>query len=77
MAAFITIIIAPEITAAMEPTERSIPPAVITKVAPTAMMPIKAERVRRLEILPSEAKAGLSASPNKHNAISATSGPKV
>ena len=58
-AAFMMMIIMPAMKAAMEPTERSIPPAVITKVAPTAMMPIKAERVSKLVTLPSPRKSGL------------------
>ena len=38
--AFISKIIQPDIKAAIEPTDKSIPPVVITKVAPIATMPI-------------------------------------
>ncbi len=48
---FITRIISPAMNAAMEPTLRSSPPAVITKVMPTAMMPMKAERASTLVML--------------------------
>ncbi len=50
--AFIAMIITPATKAAIEPTERSIPPAVMTKVMPTAMMPIKADRASTLVTLP-------------------------
>ena len=45
---FITMIMTPAITAAIEPTDRSSPPAVMTKVAPMAMMPMKDERASTL-----------------------------
>ena len=45
---FITMIITPAITAAIEPTDRSSPPAVMTKVAPMAMMPMNDERASTL-----------------------------
>jgi hypothetical protein len=70
-------IITPAITAAIEPTDRSIPPAVMTKVAPTAMIPIKAERVRRLVMFPSLRNAGFSRKPITHSRSSATAGPYV
>ncbi len=38
--AFMMMIIMPAVKAAIEPTERSMPPAVMTKVAPTAMTPM-------------------------------------
>ena len=63
-ALFMTMIMTPEIAAAMEPTDRSMPPAVMTKVAPTAMMPMKAERVRRLVRLPSLMKARIQQEPD-------------
>jgi hypothetical protein len=37
-----TMIIRPAMKAAIEPTDRSMPPDVMTKVMPTAMMPMKA-----------------------------------
>ena len=48
ISAFITMIITPAITAAIEPTDRSSPPEVITKVAPMAMMPMKEVRASTL-----------------------------
>ncbi len=54
------IIMTPEITAAIEPTDKSMPPAVMTNVAPIAMMPIKAERVSKFVTLPSLRNAELS-----------------
>src|SRR5690606_4412621 len=48
--AFMNMIIAPARNAAIDPTERSMPPAMITKVAPTAMIPMNAERVRTLKM---------------------------
>ena len=51
--------------------------AVMTKVAPTAMMPIKAERVRRLVRLPSLTKAGFSRKPMMQRIRRATAGPIV
>src|SRR5690606_16714773 len=48
--AFMNRIIAPARNAAIDPTERSMPPAMITNVAPTAMIPMNAERVRTLKM---------------------------
>jgi hypothetical protein len=60
---FIIRIIAPARKAAMEPTERSMPPAMITKVPPTAMMPMKADRVSTLKRLVCDRNAGCSIEP--------------
>ncbi|MNL22630.1 hypothetical protein D3C87_1439850 [compost metagenome] len=49
--AFMTMIMMPATTAAMEPTDRSSPPDVITKVAPMAMMPMKLDRASTLVML--------------------------
>ena len=43
--AFISRITQPAISAAIEPTDRSMPPEMMTKHMPTAMMPMKAVRV--------------------------------
>ena len=51
-------IISPAMKAAIDPTERSSPPAVITKVMPTAMMPKKALSVSMLQITRVEANPG-------------------
>ncbi len=45
---FIARIISPATKAAIDPTDRSSPPAVMTKVMPTAMMPMKADRAATL-----------------------------
>ena len=74
---FMMMIMTPEMAAAMDPTDRSMPPAVMTKVAPTAMMPMKAERVRRLVRLPSLTKAGFSRKPMMQRIRRATAGPIV
>ena len=50
--AFIARIITAATKAAIEPTERSMPPAVMTNVMPTAMMPMKADRASTLVTLP-------------------------
>ena len=57
---FMMMIMTPAITAAIDPTDRSIPPAVITNVAPTAIIPMNADRVSKLVILPSLKKAVFS-----------------
>ena len=56
-------IITPATSAAMEPTERSSPPPEITKVAPTAMMAMKAERVTTFMRLETVRKSGLMREP--------------
>ena len=43
--AFMNRMTEPAISAAMEPTDRSMPPEMMTKHMPTAMMPMKAVRV--------------------------------
>ena len=57
--AFMARIITPAMNAAIEPTERSSPPEVMTKVMPTAIMPMKAERASTLVMLPAERKFSL------------------
>ena len=47
-----TMIIMPAMKAAIEPTDRSSPPEVITKVAPMAMMPMNEARATMLVRLP-------------------------
>ena len=56
-------IIMPAVSAAMEPTERSSPPPAITKVAPTAMMAMKAERVTTFSRFDAVRKSGLMSAP--------------
>jgi len=43
--AFMNKMTEPAISAAIDPTDKSMPPEMITKHMPTAMMPIKAVRV--------------------------------
>src|SRR5690606_16877878 len=50
LTAFMNRIIAPARNAAIDPTERSMPPEMITNVAPMAMIPMNAERVRTLKM---------------------------
>ncbi len=50
----------PAMSAAIEPTDRSMPPEMITKHMPTAMMPMKAVRVSTFIALSSVAKSPLS-----------------
>ena len=76
-AAFITKIINPAIKAAIDPTDRSSPPAVMTKVMPTAMIPIKAERARTLVIFAALRKLEFSAVPISSRTISAMIGPRT
>ena len=47
----------------MEPTDRSSPPPAMTKVAPTAMMAMKAERVTTLSRFDAVRKSGLISAP--------------
>src|SRR4051812_38579654 len=68
-------IIAPAISAAIEPTDRSMPPETITKVMPTAMMPMKAVRVSTFIMLSMVAKSGFSSAPAMHSRTSARTGP--
>src|SRR5918997_3345388 len=66
----------PAIRAAIEPTDRSMPPEMITKHIPTAMIPMKAVRVSTLVALPSDAKSGLSSAPATHSSASPRTGPR-
>jgi hypothetical protein len=51
------------------------PPETITKVMPTAMMPMKAVRVSTFIMLSMVAKSGFSRPPAMHSRTSATTGP--
>jgi hypothetical protein len=73
---FIRRIITPAMSAAIEPTERSMPPEMMTKHMPTAMMPMKAVRVSTFITLSSVAKSPLSAVPAMHSTTSPSNGPK-
>ncbi len=53
-------IMTPVMKAAIEPTDRSSPPEEITKVAPTAMMAMKALRATTLLRLVADKKSGLT-----------------
>ena len=68
-------IMLPAINAAIDPTDRSIPPEMITKVIPTAMMPMNEVRVRTFIALSKVAKSGFSSVPPMHSATSPSSGP--
>jgi len=72
---FISQIMLPAINAAIEPTDRSMPPEIITKVSPTAMMPMNEVRVSTFIRLSSVAKSRLSKVPAMHSTIRPTSGP--
>ncbi len=74
---FMMMIIDPAIQAAIEPTERSMPPAMMTSVAPTAMIPINAVRVKTLVRLATERNVGLMAAPRAIKAMSAINGPSA
>ena len=65
----------PAISAAIEPTDRSMPPLTITKHMPTAMMPMKAVRVSTFIALSIVAKSWFSAKPVMHSTTSPTTGP--
>src|SRR4051794_30230169 len=65
----------PAISAAIEPTDRSMPPEMMTKHMPTAMMPMKAVRVSTFIALSSEAKSLLSSAPATHRNTRPTIGP--
>ena len=69
--------IMPAVKAAIEPTERSRPPEVMTKVAPTAMMPMKEARATMLEMLLMVRKLPLSHVPRMASSSSATIGPRT
>ena len=65
----------PAISAAIDPTERSMPPEMITKHMPTAMMPIKAVRVSTFMPLSKVAKSRLSSVPATHSSARPAIGP--
>ena len=65
----------PAISAAIEPTDRSMPPEMITKHMPTAMMPMKAVRVSTFIALSSVAKSLLSSVPAMHSSTRPMTGP--
>src|SRR5690349_21269219 len=65
----------PAMSAAIEPTDRSMPPEMMTKVIPTAMMPMNDVRVSTFIALSTVAKSPLSKVPPIHSAISPMSGP--
>src|SRR5258706_3503981 len=73
--AFINRITPPAISAAIEPTDRSMPPLMITKHIPTAMMPMKAVRVSTFIALSSVAKSPFSSVPAMHSSTRPTTGP--
>src|SRR4051812_14056207 len=75
-ALFITRIMQPAISAAIEPTDRSMPPLMITKHMPTAMMPMKAVRVSTLSRLSRVANSPLSSVPAMHRSSRPATGPK-
>ena len=60
----------------MDPTDRSIPPEMMTKVMPTAMMPMKAVRVSTFIRLSRVAKSPLSKVPAMHRDNKPSTGPK-
>ena len=76
-AAFITKIISPAIKAAIEPTERSSPPAVITKVMPTAMIPMKADRASTLVMFAALRKFEFISAPISSKTTKAMIGPRT
>src|ERR1700712_1122870 len=65
----------PAISAAIDPTDKSMPPEMITNVMPTAIMPINDVRVSTFIALSKVAKSGLSHVPPAHNAIRPSNGP--
>ena len=77
LTAFMIRIIEPAIRAAIDPTDRSMPPEMITKVAPTAMMPIKAARVSTLDRLETVRKSGLSSVATIIRAARPSKGPRL
>src|SRR5690554_3380470 len=68
-------IIMPELKAAMEPTERSMLPVPIMKVAPMAMIPVKALLVKTLVRLAMDRNVGLMVVPKIISATTAAKGP--
>ena len=76
-APFIARIASPARKAAIAPTDRSSPPEVMTKVMPTAIIPMKAERASTLVMLAGARNAGFKSAPSTISATSATMGPRV
>src|SRR6478736_4154873 len=74
--ALMNMITQPAINAAIEPTDRSMPPEMITKHMPTAMMPMKAVRVSTFIALSRVAKSPLSRVPAMHSSTRPMTGPK-
>ena len=66
----------PAISAAIDPTDRSMPPEMMTKHMPMEMIPMKAVRVSTFIRLPQVAKSGFSAVPITSSSTSPTTGPK-
>src|SRR6266550_2430396 len=71
---FMNMIVRLATNATMEPTDRSRPPADITKVAPTAMMAMKALRVMTLSRLSMLMKFGFAIAPSIRRRASARKG---
>src|SRR3954451_20591384 len=71
---FMNMIVRLATNATMEPTDRSRPPADITKVAPTAMMAMKALRVMTFKRLSMPMKFGFAIAPSISSRTSATNG---
>src|ERR1700682_3430985 len=65
----------PAISAAIDPTDRSMPPEMITNVMPTAMIPINDVRVSTFIMLSTVAKSRFSSVPATHSTIRPASGP--
>ena len=74
--AFIAMIAMPARKAAIEPTDRSSPPWVMTKVMPTAISPMKAERASTFDRFTGARKAGFSRAPRMNSPTRATRGPR-
>ena len=70
-------IIIPAMNAAIEPTDRSMPPDVMTKVAPIAMMPMNEARATILARLLIVRKWSLRKAPSTISSASARSGPNM
>ena len=70
-------IINPAMKAAIEPTERSSPPAVMTKVMPTAMIPMKADLANTFVMLAIDRKFSFIPAPMATSTRSATIGPST
>src|SRR5471032_1777689 len=72
---FISRMTPPAISAAIEPTDRSMPPLMMTKHMPTAMMPMNAVRVSTFIALSMVAKSWFSAKPAMHSTTRPSTGP--